>query len=121
MTTRNPLHRVKTLRTLGALLGLSTALGACIPHTTEVTTSSIDYRHRHPIAVTEADRSIVVFVGHARGGLSGSQRTDVMGLAQTWMREGTGAIIGVVPGNPVGADGGRRALARHHTASLPAR
>jgi len=75
MTTRIPLHRAKALRTLGALFGLSTALGACIPHTTEVTTSSIDYRHRHPIAVTEADRSIVVFVGHARGGLSGSQRT----------------------------------------------
>jgi pilus assembly protein CpaD len=92
-----PLHRVRILRTLGALLGLSTALGACIPHTTEVTTSSIDYRHRHPIAVTEADRSIVVFVGHARGGLSGSQRTDVMGLAQTWVREGTGAIIVDVP------------------------
>ena len=97
MTTRIPLHRAKALRTLGALLGLSTALGACIPHTTEVTTSSIDYRHRHPIAVTEADRSIVVFVGHARGGLSGPQRTDVMGLAQTWMREGTGAIIADVP------------------------
>ena len=86
MTTRTPLHRVKTLRTLGALLGLSTALGACIPHTTEiVTTSSIDYRQRHPIAVTEADRSIVVFVGHARGGLSG--------LA-THRRHGTGADLG---------------------------
>ena len=97
MTTRIPLHRFKALRTLGALLGLSTALGACIPHTTEVTTSSIDYRQRHPIAVTEADRSIVVFVGHARGGLSGSQRTDVMGLAQSWVREGTGAVIVDVP------------------------
>src|SRR6185295_9881748 len=97
MTTRIPLHRVKALPMLGALLGLSAALGACVPHTTEITTSSIDYRDRHPIAVTEADRSIVVFVGHARGGLSGSQRTDVMGLAQTWMREGTGAIIADVP------------------------
>src|SRR6478735_7541250 len=103
MITRMPLHRVRILRTLGALLGLSTALGACIPHTTEVTTSSIDYRHRHPIAVTEADRSIVVFVGHARGGLSGPQRTDVMGLAQTWLREGTGAIIAEVPVNTANA------------------
>ena len=25
------------------------------------------------------------------------QRTDVMGLAQTWVREGTGAIIADVP------------------------
>jgi pilus assembly protein CpaD len=98
MTTRIPHHRLKALGTIGALLGLSAALGACIPHTPEVTTtSSVDYRQRHPIAVTEADRSIVVFVGHARGGLSGPQRTDVMGLAQTWQREGTGAIIAEVP------------------------
>ena len=99
MTTRIPLHRVKALPILGALLGLSAALGACTLQSTEIVTASVpdDYRHRHPIAVTEADRSIVVFVGHARGGLSGSQRTDVMGLAQTWMREGTGAVIADVP------------------------
>ena len=97
MTTKIQRHRAKALSTLGALLGLSAALGACIPHTTEVTTSSIDYRQRHPIAVTEADHSIVVFVGHARGGLSGPQRTDVTGLAQNWQREGTGAIIAEVP------------------------
>jgi pilus assembly protein CpaD len=56
-----------------------------------------DYRLRHPIAVQEADRSIVVFVGHARGGLSASQRADVIGLAQTWLQEGTGAINADVP------------------------
>ena len=56
-----------------------------------------DYRLRHPIAVQEADRSIVVFVGHARGGLSASQRADVAGLAQTWVREATGAIVADVP------------------------
>jgi pilus assembly protein CpaD len=100
MTTTIPLHRVKASRMLGALLGVSAALGACTPQTTEiVTTASVsnDYRHRHPIAVTEANRSIVVFVGHARGGLSAPQRADVLGLAQTWVREGTGAIIADVP------------------------
>jgi pilus assembly protein CpaD len=56
-----------------------------------------DYRLRHPIAIQEADRSVVIFVGHARGGLSPSQRADVMGLAQTWVREGTGAIVADVP------------------------
>ncbi|KRR24501.1 pilus assembly protein [Bradyrhizobium retamae] len=98
--TRTPLHRVKAAGLLGALLGLSATLGACTWQSTEVvTTASVsdDYRHRHPIAVTEANHSIVVFVGHARGGLSGPQRTDVMGLAQAWMREGTGAIIADVP------------------------
>ena len=74
------------------------ALGACT-HTDEAVTASVpdDYRQRHPIAIQEADQSIVVFVGHARGGLSASQRADVMGLAQTWLHEGTGAINADVP------------------------
>ena len=64
-----------------------------------MTTASIpdDYRLRHPIAIQEADRSVVIFVGHARGGLSAAQRADVMGLAQTWLHEGTGAIIADLP------------------------
>jgi pilus assembly protein CpaD len=47
--------------------------------------------------VEEAAQSLVVFVGRGRGGLSASQRADVMGLAQRWAREGTGAIIADVP------------------------
>ena len=85
MTSRKPVDRFSTLRLVGALLGLSAVLGACT-QTSEIVTASVptDYRQRHPIAVHEADRSIVVFVGRARGGLSAPQRTDVMGLAQTW-------------------------------------
>ena len=98
MTNKIPVDRLRALRLLGALVGLSTALGAC-QQTAEVVTASVpsDYRLRHPIAIQEANRSIVVFVGHARGGLSGSQRTDVAGLAQTWVREGTGSIVVDVP------------------------
>jgi len=99
MTTRTPADRLRTLRLLGALAGLSAALGACTYTGAEVVTASVpnDYRLRHPIAVQEANSSIVVFVGHARGGLSASQRADVMGLARTWVREGTGAIVVDVP------------------------
>jgi pilus assembly protein CpaD len=99
MTNRTPLDRYKALRLLGALAGLSAVLGACTYTATESVTAGIpdDYRLRHPIAVQEADRSIVIFVGHARGGLSAPQRTDVVGLAQTWVREGTGAIVVDVP------------------------
>lgn len=99
MTTKIQLRQVRALGVFGALLGLSAALGACTPLATETVTASVpdDYRQRHPIAVTEANHSIVVFVGHARGGLSGPQRADVMGLAQSWVREGTGAIIVDVP------------------------
>src|SRR5882762_1327552 len=98
MTARMPLRRNRTFRIAGALVGLAVVLGACT-HTDEVVTASVpdDYRQRHPIAIQEADRSVVIFVGHARGGLSASQRADVMGLAQTWLREGTGAINADVP------------------------
>jgi len=99
MTTKIPADRNRACRMAGALVGLAVVLGACT-HTDEVvTTASIpdDYRQRHPIAIQEADRSVVIFVGHARGGLSASQRADVIGLAQIWLREGTGAINADVP------------------------
>jgi pilus assembly protein CpaD len=99
MTNTTPVDRYRTLRLLSALAGLSVALGACTNTTAEVVTASIpdDYRLRHPISIQEAYRSVVIFVGHARGGLSASQRADVMGLAQIWVREGTGAIVADVP------------------------
>src|SRR5580700_4846592 len=64
-----------------------------------MTTPSVpaDYRLRHPIAIQETERAVVIFVGHARGGLSATQRADVMGLAQIWLQEGTGAIIADMP------------------------
>src|SRR5713101_1041001 len=98
MTNKTPADRFRTLRLCGAFAGLAIALGACTTGA-EVVTASVpeDYRLRHPIAIQEADRSVVIFVGHARGGLSASQRADVMGLAQTWLREGTGAISADVP------------------------
>ena len=76
------------------LLGLSATLGACT-HTKEEVTASVpsDYRLRHPIVVQEADRTTEIFVGHARGGLTGPQRADVAQLAHTWLREGTGSIV----------------------------
>src|SRR5450631_1165223 len=99
MTSRTPVDRYRALRLLGALVGLAATLGACANTGGEVVTASVpdDYRLRHPIAIQEADRSVVIFVGHARSGLSASQRADVVGLAQTWAREGTGAIVADVP------------------------
>jgi pilus assembly protein CpaD len=98
MTAHLPVDRNRAFRIAGALVGLAVVLGACT-HTEQAVTASIpnDYRQRHPIAIQEADQSIVIFVGHARGGLSAPQRADVMGLAQTWLREGTGAIKADVP------------------------
>jgi pilus assembly protein CpaD len=99
MSERITVDRRRILRLLGALAGISVALGGCNYTSGEVVAASVpdDYRLRHPIAVEEANHSIVIFVGQARGGLSASQRADVMGLGRTWMREGTGAIIADVP------------------------
>jgi pilus assembly protein CpaD len=102
MTGKTYLDRLSGLRSCCALIALSAALGACSIYGGEVVTASVpsnDYRQRHPIAVTEANRSIVVFVGSGRGGLSVPQRDDVRGLARTWVAEGTGGIIADVPVN----------------------
>lgn len=91
-----PLHSRQTI--VVALLLASAALGGC-KHDAEIVTNSIpeDYRLRHPIAITEADRTTEIFVGNARGGLSSTQRADVLALANTWLGEGTGSIIVDVP------------------------
>jgi pilus assembly protein CpaD len=126
MTTKIPVDRNRVFRMAGTLIGLAVVLGACT-HTDEVLTASIpdDYRLRHPIAIQEADRSLVVFVGHGRGGLSASQRADVIGLAQTWLREGTGAISTDLPVNTpnarAAADSFREIQALLVSAGVPAR
>ena len=101
MTHAVHFNRTKALRFIGAMLGLAISLAACSETTGGIATTSAsapdDYRLRHPIAVQEANRSIVLFVGHARGGLSPSQRTDVAGLARSWVEEGTGMIAVDVP------------------------
>ena len=101
MTIKLPLDRSRAFRLAGALVGLAVALGAC--HHADIVVAADDfpndYRRRHPIAVEEANRSLVIFVGQARGGLSAAQRADVIGLAQVWLREGTGAITADVPIN----------------------
>jgi pilus assembly protein CpaD len=126
MTAQIPLDRNRALRVAGALVGLAVALGACT-HTDEAVTASVpdDYRQRHPIVVQEADQSVVLFVGHARGGLSAEQRADVMGLAQTWLHEGTGAINADVPVDTpnarAAADAVREIQALLAAAGVPAR
>jgi pilus assembly protein CpaD len=97
MTRTPPQTRKRAIGLGAALVGIALALGGC--QHDEAYTASVpdDYKQRHPIAIEEANRSIVVFVGHARGGLTASQRADVMGLASTWLQEGTGAIHVDVP------------------------
>jgi pilus assembly protein CpaD len=129
MTIKPPLDRRRAFRLAGALVGLAVVLGAC-KHTGDVTVAEAesyprDYRQRHPIAIEEANRSVVIFVGQARGGLSAAQRADVIGLAQVWLREGTGAIMADVPVNTpnarAAADSFREIQATLVAAGVPAR
>lgn len=96
--TKTTADRRRNLRIALALTGLSVMLGACNT-TGEIVTQTVptDYRQRHPIAVQEGKKSIVIFVGSARGGLSAAQRADVAGIARDWVREGTGSVVVDVP------------------------
>jgi pilus assembly protein CpaD len=128
MTTRVSADRYRALRLGVALVGLSIALGACATTDDVATVGTVapnDYRLRHPIAIQEANQSIDVFIGNSRGGLTASQRADVIGLAQIWLREGTGAINADVPtGTPnarAAADSFREIRATLAAAGVPPR
>jgi pilus assembly protein CpaD len=72
------------------------------------TTGSIpgDYRERHPIALKEGKKTLVLLVGPGRGGLSAMQRAEVLAFAQNWKRDATG---GVTVDRPVGGANERAA------------
>jgi pilus assembly protein CpaD len=88
-------------RTAVLLLGLSMSLGGCLTHTRDedgaLAAIPDDYRERHPIVIKEADRSVEIFVGDGRGGLTAQQHGDVIALGQAWLREATGALVIDVP------------------------
>lgn len=104
ITAKSFADRSRALRLAATMVGLSVTLGACKTFDAPIMAAEpypADYRLRHPIAVMEADRSIVVFVGTGRGGMTAAQRADVMGMAQNWLREGTGGItIDMPTGTP---------------------
>jgi pilus assembly protein CpaD len=60
-----------------------------------------DYRKRHPISIREGERTVELFLGTSRGGLTPAQRADVLAFAQSWKREGTGGVaIDLPTGTP---------------------
>jgi pilus assembly protein CpaD len=88
-------RRVLALGVRGVLLAsFAAALPGCNTTTEFDTTNSIpaDYRARHPIAVKEGKKTLVVFVGSGRGGLSPVQRAEVLAFAQNWKRDATGGV-----------------------------
>jgi pilus assembly protein CpaD len=56
-----------------------------------------DVRIRHPISIREGQRTLELFIGVNRGGLSPAQQADVLAFAHTWRREASGGILVDVP------------------------
>jgi pilus assembly protein CpaD len=88
--------------------GFAAVLAGCNTTTALDTTNSIptDYQSRHPIAVKEGKKSLVVLIGTGRGGLSPMQRAEVLAFAQNWKRDATG---GVTIDRPMGGPNERAA------------
>src|SRR5690606_26774393 len=84
------------------------ALAGCNLNSRE-TTGSIptDYRLRHPISIKEGPRSLELLIGGGRGGLTPSQRAEVLAFANNWRREAT---AGVTIDRPVGGRNDRAAM-----------
>jgi pilus assembly protein CpaD len=81
-----------------AVVALATSLAGC--YTQRVAQEEpypTDYRERHPITLKEGERTVEIFVGRNRGGLTPSQRADVLSFAQLWRHEATSGIIVDVP------------------------
>jgi pilus assembly protein CpaD len=81
-----------------AVVGLATSLAGC--YTQRIAQKDAypdDYHQRHPITLKEGERTVEVFVGRNRGGLTPNQRADVLSFAQLWRREATSGIIIDVP------------------------
>jgi len=77
--------------------GLAAMLGGCYQSREAQSDYQSDYRLRHPITLKEGQRSVEVFLGRNRGGLTPTQRADVLSFAQVWRREATSGIIVDVP------------------------
>ena len=84
--------RVPAVVRLLAVLGCATILSGCYNERL-ATPAAFDYRLRHPIAIKEGPRTVQLFIGPNRGGLTPEQRADVAAFAGAWRREATGGVV----------------------------
>ena len=90
-------RRSATVLRVLAVAGIATSLAGCYTQRVAQEVYPTDYRERHPITLTEREHTVEIFVGRNRGGLTASQRADVLAFAQYWRREATSGIIVDVP------------------------
>lgn len=95
---RTPRDRWRAAATATALGLAGTWLAACKTiETTDTITQPYEYRERHPIRIEEGIRTVELFVGRRRAGLTPAQRRDVGLFAENWHRDAAGGIEIRVP------------------------
>lgn len=93
-------RRSQAMRRLLLAAGLAGLLAGC-NRTVAEAPYPVDYRARHPITIKEGKHTVEIFIGRNRGGLTPSQRADVLAFAQEWRHEATsGVIIDAPQGGP---------------------
>jgi pilus assembly protein CpaD len=78
----------------GMVAGCAVFLAGCYTDqkVAGVPSEPTDYRLRHPITLTEADRTFQIFVGSDRGTLNPTQRAELLQFAQRWRYDATGGV-----------------------------
>jgi len=89
--------RSSTVLRIMAISGAAALLAGCYTPREAQNAYSQDYRQRHPITLKEGEQTVEVFLSRNRGGLTPSQRADVLAFAQAWKREGSSGIVVDVP------------------------
>lgn len=94
------LHAVPARIRAALLMGcVSLAVAGC--QTDRIVTGTVppDYRDRHPIQINEGIRSVQLFVGSGRTGLTPEQRALAGGFASQWRRYASGPMTIELPAN----------------------
>src|SRR5580700_10641867 len=120
---RRSMHTVRTMTTgrrgsaaaaLRAAIVIGFGLLVCACQTDQKITAApdvpYDYRLRHPITITEAERTLQIFIGANRGELTAEQRAELLAFAQTWKQEATGGVLIDLPTGTVNEGSAAAAL-----------
>jgi pilus assembly protein CpaD len=98
MTRIAPAERWRAAVKVAAVMLAGGWLAGCkTTETADTVPYPYDYRQRHPITLQEGTRTVELFVGRRRSGLTPAQRSNVGALAQNWHHDATGGIEIRVP------------------------
>lgn len=92
-------RRTSTARSVLAGVALSVVLSACGADriVTNAGRDPSDYRDRHPIVITDKNRTLDIFVGANSGPLDPRQRDDLRAFVKEFHQHGKGTMMAYVP------------------------